>query len=78
MNKFRQPEGYADTFKVMEEEGIIGSEFADRLGMMARFRNRLVHIYWKIDDDYIYKILNEDIDDIGKLVEKISDHLDSK
>ena len=78
MNKFRQPEGYADTFKVMEEEGIIESEFADRLQMMARFRNRLVHIYWKIDDEYIYKILNEDIDDLGKLVEKISDHLDSE
>lgn len=78
MNKFRQPEGYADTFRVMAEEGIIRSEFADRLEMMARFRNRLVHIYWKIDDDFIYKILDEDIDDLGKLVEKISDHLDSE
>ncbi len=75
MNKFRQPEGYADTFRVMEEVGIIGSEFADRLEMMARFRNRLVHIYWKIDDDFIYKILDEDIDDLGKLVEEISPHL---
>lgn len=78
MNKFRQPEGYADTFKVMEEEGIIESGFADRLEMMARFRNRLVHIYWKIDDEYIYKILNENIDDLGSLVENISDHLDSE
>jgi len=78
MNKFREPEGYADTFKVMEEEGIIESEFADRLEMMARFRNRLVHIYWKIDDEYIFKILNENIDDLGSLVENISDHLDSE
>ncbi len=78
MNKFRQPEGYADTFKVMEEEVIIESGFADRLEMMARFRNRLVHIYWKIDDEYIYKILNENIDDLGSLVENISDHLDSE
>ena len=78
MNKLRQPEGYADTFKVMEEEGIIESGFADRLEMMARFRNRLVHIYWKIDDEYIYKILNENIGDLGSLVENISDHLDSE
>ncbi len=75
MNKLRQPEGYADTFRVLEEEGIIDSEFADELEKMARFRNRLVHIYWEIDDEYIYKILNEDIDDLDKLVEEISGQL---
>lgn len=76
MNKFRQPDGYADTFRVLEEEEIIDSEFADQLEMMARFRNRLVHIYWKIDDEYIYKILNENVDDLDRLVEEITDHLE--
>lgn len=75
MNKFRQPEGYADTFRIFEEEGIIDPDFADRLEMMARFRNRLVHIYWKIDDEFIYKIINENIDDLDKLVNEITDSL---
>jgi uncharacterized protein YutE (UPF0331/DUF86 family) len=31
---------------------------------MARFRNRLIHIYWDIDNDRIYNLLQEDIGDI--------------
>ncbi len=76
MNKFRQPDGYADTFRVLEEEKIIDSEFADQLEMMARFRNRLVHIYWKINDEYIYKILNENVGDLDRLVKEITDNLE--
>jgi uncharacterized protein YutE (UPF0331/DUF86 family) len=32
--------------------------------MGAPFRNRLVHIYWEVDDEMVYEILNQDINDI--------------
>lgn len=44
-NRFRVPKNYADTFKVMGENGFFRKKFAERLIEMAKFRNRLVHIY---------------------------------
>ncbi|GBE54620.1 hypothetical protein BMS3Bbin15_00778 [archaeon BMS3Bbin15] len=38
---------------------------------MAKFRNRLIHIYWEVDDDIIYNILQEDIQDIERLIDKL-------
>ena len=74
-NRFRQPEGYADTFRVLEEEGILEEKFADELEKMARFRNRLVHIYWEVDDEVIYDILNENIEDLDRFVQDITKFL---
>jgi len=68
-NRFRVPEDYADTFKVMEEAGVISGEFVERLREMAKFRNRLVHIYWEVDDEVVYEILREDIQDIINFVD---------
>ena len=35
---------------------------------MARFRNRLVHLYWEIDNETVYNILQGDLDDIDHFV----------
>ena len=67
-NGFRTPEDYADTFKVMEEIGAIDKAFALELTQMARFRNRLVHIYWDIDDPEIFRIIQERLHDIKKFL----------
>jgi len=70
-NKFRAPEDYADTFKVMGDEGILDKKFVEKLMKMAKFRNRLVHIYWEVDDEVVHNILTEDIRDIERFVEDI-------
>jgi len=31
---------------------------------MARFRNLLVHVYWKIDYDQVYEIMTTRLDDL--------------
>ena len=61
--KFRAPRDYADSFMVIQEEGIISSELGDKLRRMAKFRNRIVHLYGEIDDSYVYKYLQDDIKD---------------
>ena len=43
-NRFRTPEDYADTFRIMTEQGAFDKEFSTALIQMARFRNGLVHI----------------------------------
>lgn len=69
-NGFRTPEDYADTFKVMEERGAFDAQFTLVLTQMARFRNRIVHIYWEVDDGELYRILQSDLGDIRTFLKK--------
>jgi len=71
-NRFRIPESYADTFNVMAEKGVISKDLTVKLIEMAKFRNRLVHIYWEVDDEVIYDIIKEDIKDIEKFMDKFT------
>ncbi len=77
-NRFRVPEDYADTFKVMGEIGAFSSGFVDRLRDMAKFRNRLVHIYWEVDNEVVFELLQEDIKDIGEFVDIFMKFLSKK
>lgn len=70
-NGWRLPEDYADTFLVMAENNIVTWEEACSLSDMARFRNRLVHQYYKIDDEVIWEILISDRSEILTYAEKI-------
>jgi len=74
-NRFRTPEDYADTFRVMEEKGVFDTEFTGSLIQMARFRNRLVHIYWDIDDAEIYRIIQTRLQDIRRFLREIGNFL---
>ncbi len=58
------PEEYAECFAILAEAGIISSELSERLQKTARFRNLLVHMYWKIDYGAVYQILHENLNDL--------------
>lgn len=75
MNKLRAPDDYADAFRILGEIGMLSEDFVKKLIEMARFRNRLVHIYWDVDDELIYNIICEDLDDIEKFIDKIAKSL---
>ena len=61
---FRAPRDYADSFKVLEEEGVIPSELGNRLGMAAKFRNRPVHLYGNVDDARVHQFMKGDLLDL--------------
>jgi len=71
-NGYRVPEDYADTFKVMAEAGAFDADFSDDLRNMAKFRNRLVHLYWQVDDQQVYEIIRNRLDDFKKFLDFIS------
>ena len=75
INGFRTPEDYSDTFKVMAEHGAFDPDFTQALIQMAKFRNRLVHIYWDIDDTEIYKIMQSRLQDIRQFLSKFGTFL---
>jgi uncharacterized protein YutE (UPF0331/DUF86 family) len=77
-NGFRAPEDYGDTFRVMSEEGALREEFSDELVNMAKFRNRLVHLYWEVKDKQVYEILQTRLDDFKKLLDALSNFLNFK
>lgn len=71
-NRYRTPEDYSDTFQVMAEQGIFNKQYTATLKQMARFRNRLVHIYWEVNVKELDRILKNRLDDIEKFIEIFS------
>ncbi len=58
------PEEYAECFGILSDAGIIPQELSEKLKKMARFRNMLVHRYWKIDYGLVYDILQDSLEHI--------------
>jgi uncharacterized protein YutE (UPF0331/DUF86 family) len=71
---FRFPTDNADSFSVLVEGGILPPESRGTLGAMARFRNRLVHLYWDVDDERIYDYLRDGLADLAEFGERIARH----
>jgi uncharacterized protein YutE (UPF0331/DUF86 family) len=42
---------------------------------MAKFRNRLVHLYWEIDDEQLYEILQNRLVDFKKFLDSLASFL---
>ncbi len=68
----RAPKDHADCFEVLGELDFLEAEFVERLKRMAKFRNLLVHLYWKVDDKKIHQILKEDIWDIKEYLKIVN------
>lgn len=65
------PEDYAECFKSLGDAQIIDPALAARLSQMARFKNRLVHIYWDIDYGQVYDIIRHDIGDLEEFSRQV-------
>ncbi|WP_042701861.1 type VII toxin-antitoxin system HepT family RNase toxin [Thermococcus sp. PK] len=74
-NRMRLPRDYADSFKVLVENNVISEDLSKRLMLMARFRNRLVHIYWDVDDRMVYHYIKENISDVEEFLKRIRELL---
>ncbi len=71
----RVPEDYAQCFVLLAEAGMISRELGDRLASMARFRNRLVHLYWDIDYGQVYDSIKNDLDDLEAFSRQVASWL---
>jgi len=69
--KFRSPDDYADSFRVLNEQKIVPDSLIDRLIEMAKFRNRIVHIYWEVDEDLVYDIIQNYLSDFELFIQSI-------
>lgn len=58
------PEEYASCFGHLQGAGLLPAELTRRLQQMARFRNLLVHVYWKVDYGQVYDVIQSGLDDL--------------
>jgi uncharacterized protein YutE (UPF0331/DUF86 family) len=69
------PEEYAECFAILCQEGIIDDDLSKNLQQMARFRNLLIHVYWKINYKQLYDIIQNNLGDLRAFVRAISKQL---
>jgi len=69
--RLRRAESYADMFKVLGESKVIPKDLAERLSLMARFRNLLIHRYGTLDSNRIVEIVRDHLTDIEMFMEEI-------
>lgn len=66
------PDDYAGCFSLLSEAGIIPEGLSRKLRKTARFRNLLVHMYWKIDYGTVYDIIKNDTKDLHRFSELVA------
>lgn len=68
----KAPEDYAGCFAALRDGGVIPAQLAERLQRMARFRNLLVHVYWKIDYRQVHDVLKQNLNDLQQFASAIA------
>ena len=65
------PETFKDVFRLLGAEKILSLDLAEKLEMMASFRNVLVHEYVRVDARKVYQVLQKDLKDIEDFLNEI-------
>jgi uncharacterized protein YutE (UPF0331/DUF86 family) len=65
------PGDYADCFIGLGRAGLIPQDLAYRLASMAKFRNRLVHLYWDIDYEQVHEMICNDLGDLESFMHEV-------
>ena len=68
----RFPKDNADSFVVLTEQGVLDPGMKDSLRAMARFRNRLVHLYWDVEDARVHEYLRDSLGDLHAFARAIA------
>lgn len=71
----RSPDDYADCIAILGELGAIDEHLKARLVRMARFRNLLVHLYARVDDTEVYRIIREELGDFDRYLASVAQYL---
>lgn len=72
----RAPKDYKDTFRVLDEAGVLPEDSTHAMGQLAGPRNLLVHVYWDVDDVMIYEGIRSELDDFDTFVKHVMDYLE--
>jgi uncharacterized protein YutE (UPF0331/DUF86 family) len=68
---YRAPRDYRDVFTILEENEIVTDVQSVKLRQMAGLRNRLVHLYWEIDDELLYQYIQANLNDFDDYIQSL-------
>ena len=69
-----------DTTNLIElagEKGLLEPSFARKIRGMAGMRNAIVHVYWRLDYEAIYRAVTEGLHDLDEFARQVRDYLES-
>jgi uncharacterized protein YutE (UPF0331/DUF86 family) len=69
------PADYAHLFSLLEENRVLPAGTAEAMRGMARFRNRIVHLYWDVNLDLVYGYLTGRLGDFDAHLAAIEEYL---
>ncbi len=75
---FESPDDNEDIIRILGNEGIVPSDFAESIKGIAGFRNILVHEYTGIDYGLLYNYLVNRLDDFREFARYISAYLEKE
>jgi uncharacterized protein YutE (UPF0331/DUF86 family) len=73
--KLGLPQDYSDVIKLMTQKELLEADLVVRLIEMVKFRNMLVHLYWKIEYERLYNYLRENLGDFESFKGTIRQYL---
>ena len=68
----RGPSEYSEVARQLGDVGVVSREQSERLVLMARYRNRLVHGYDEVTARELYELLARRLDDIEEMVTAVT------
>ena len=68
----RGPSEYAEVARQLGEVGVVSREQSERLALMARYRNRLVHGYDEVTARELYELLARRLGDVEEMVTAVT------
>ena len=63
---------YAEVARQLGDVGVVSPGQAERLVLMARYRNRLVHMYDEVTEAELYDVLTRHIADVPDIVDAVT------
>ncbi len=70
-SRWGNPANYREVFELLERGGVLEPEFCARVRGIAGYRNRLVHDYARVSEEEMWEILQERLDDLEALLERL-------
>lgn len=62
---------FGECFEILEKEGFLQKDLALKLRKMVKFRNKLIHRYWEIDEKNVLEYARKDINDFNDFMKAI-------
>ena len=76
-NNWGVPKTYTDAVIIVSHHGVIEEELTNRLVLMVKLRNLIVHLYLDVDSKIVYESAKNVIDDAKAFIEVIMKLLNS-